>query len=54
MAIRLNQEAVEYAQNLIRGRQYETDSHWSEAQASAEEENRFIDENGWEAFARWF
>jgi hypothetical protein len=54
MAIRLNQEAVDYAQNLIKGRQYERNSDWSEAQASAEEENKFIDENGWEAFARWF
>jgi hypothetical protein len=53
MAIRLNQEAVEHAQNLIKGRQYERNSDWSEAQASAEEENRFIDENGWEAFAKW-
>jgi hypothetical protein len=54
MAIRLNQEAVENAQNLIQGWQYERNSDWSEAQPFAEEENRFIEENGWEAFARWF
>jgi hypothetical protein len=54
MAIRLNQEAVEHAGNLIQGRQYERNSDWSEAQASAQEANRFIEENGWEAFARWF
>src|SRR5215207_2792284 len=54
MAIRVNPEAVEHAGNLIQGRQYETDSDWSEAQASAEEENEFIHENGWEAFAKWF
>src|SRR5215207_9776264 len=53
MAIRLNQEAVEHAENLIKGRQYERNSDWSEAQPSAEEENRFIDENGWETFAKW-
>jgi hypothetical protein len=53
MAIRLNQEAVEHAQNLIKGRQYERNSDWSEAQPSAQEENNFIDENGWEAFAKW-
>jgi hypothetical protein len=52
MAIRLNQEGAELAQNLIKGRQYE-DSDWGEAQPSAEEENRFIDENGWEALAKW-
>ena len=53
MAIRLNQEAVEHAQNLIKGRQYERESDWSEAQPSAQEENNFIDANGWEAFAKW-
>jgi hypothetical protein len=53
MAIRLNQQAVEHAQNLIKGRQYEKDSDWSEAQPSAEEENKFIDETDWGAFAKW-
>ena len=53
MAIRLNQDALDRAQNLIKGRQYEKDSDWSEAQPSADEENKFIDENGWEAFAKW-
>jgi len=45
MAIRLNQRAVEHMQNLIKGRQYEKDSDWSEAQPSAEEENKVIVEN---------
>jgi hypothetical protein len=53
MAIHLNQQAVEHAQNLIKGRQYERESDWSEAQPSAEVENNFIDENGWQAFAKW-
>jgi hypothetical protein len=41
-----------HGQNLIRGRQYESNSEWSEAQPSTEE-NRFVDENGWEVFAKW-
>ena len=53
MAIRLDQQAVEHAQNFIKGRQYERNSDWSEAQPSAQEENNFIDANGWEAFAKW-
>src|SRR5918998_3281526 len=53
MAIRLDQQAVEYAQILIKGRQYERNGDWSEAQPSAQEENNFIDANGWEAFAKW-
>jgi hypothetical protein len=47
MAIRLNQQAVEHAPILIKGRQYERNSDWSEAQPSAQEENNFIDANGW-------
>jgi hypothetical protein len=53
MAVLLNQEAVEHTQNLIKGRQYERNSDCSEAQPSAEKENKFIDENGWKAFAKW-
>jgi hypothetical protein len=53
MAIRLNQQAVEHAQILIKGRQYERNSDWSDAQPSAQEENNFIDQNGWEAFPKW-
>jgi len=53
VAIRVNQEALEHAENLIKGRQYEKESEWSQAQPSADEENEFIDENGWKAFARW-
>jgi hypothetical protein len=53
MAIRVNQEAVEHAENLTKARQYVKKSDWSEAQPSAEEKNKFIDENGWEAFAKW-
>jgi hypothetical protein len=39
MAIRLNQQAVEHAQNFIKDRQYERNSDWSEAQPSAQEES---------------
>jgi len=53
MAIRVNQQAVGHAENLIKGRQYERNSDWSEAQPSAQEGNRFIEENGWEGFAKW-
>jgi len=53
VAIRVNREALEHAENLIKGRQYEKESEWSQAQPSADEENEFIDENGWKAFARW-
>ena len=46
MAIRVNQEAVEHADSLITGLQYEKNSDWSEAQPSSEDENWFIEVNG--------
>lgn len=53
MTIRVNQRGVEHARNLIKGRQYELESDWSEAQPSTQEENEFIEENGWEAYSEW-
>ena len=54
MAVKVNDNAVTHAENLIKGRQYERDSDWSEAQPSAEDENTFLDENGWEDFSSWY
>lgn len=53
VTIRVNEQAREYAENLIKGRQYERESDWSKAQPSTEQENEFIEEHGWEAYSRW-
>lgn len=53
MTIRVNQEAVEHARNLIKGRQYELESDWSRAQPSTKEENEFIERHGWQAYSGW-
>lgn len=53
MTVRVNTQATDYADGLIKGRQYETDSDWSQAQPSTEQENEFIEKHGWESYSRW-
>ncbi|MGH9222946.1 MAG: hypothetical protein ACRD2W_03910 [Acidimicrobiales bacterium] len=55
MAVKLNERAFEFAEQLIReGRDVLDDRDaWSEHQPSAEDENRFIAEHGLGEYARW-
>jgi len=55
MTVRLNRKAVEHAERLIeRGRVVRDErDDWSEHAASTEEENRFLEREGWEAFSEW-
>jgi hypothetical protein len=49
----VNQAAVRHAEKLIRAGEYDTDTKWSDAAASAAEENRVIDKDGYEEFGEW-
>jgi hypothetical protein len=55
MAVRLNATAFDYAKTLIKEGKFVTDDRdaWSEHQPSAEQENRYIEEHGYGAYARW-
>jgi hypothetical protein len=55
MAVRLNRTAFDHAKSLIREGEFVADERdaWSEHQPSAEQENRFIEEHGYGAYARW-
>ena len=55
MAVRLNKRAFEYAKGLISAGRfvYDDRDEWSEHQPSAAAENRFIEEHGYESYARW-
>ena len=55
MAVNLNEAAFEQAKELIQARKVVLDERdaWSEHQPSAEEENRFIERHGPEAYGRW-
>lgn len=53
MAWKRNDSALSHAKKLIKDGEVVKDSDWSEAQASSDEENQFLDKEGWEAYANW-
>lgn len=55
MAIELNQPALRHARALIRDGKVVNDQRddWSEAAPTADEENAFIEENGWTEYSHW-
>jgi len=55
MATNLNSRAFEYAKSLIEEGRYVIDEMdmWSDHQPSTQEENRFIEEHGFEEYAKW-
>jgi hypothetical protein len=55
MSVKLNNSGYDHARELALEGKFEFDEHddWSEHQPSAEEENAFIEEYGWGAYAKW-
>ncbi len=55
MAVRLNRAALEHARSLVRDGKVVRDERddWSEHAPSADEENMFIDGDGWTQYGRW-
>jgi hypothetical protein len=55
MAIELNDPALRHARSLVRDGDVVRDERdaWSEAAPSAKDENAFIEEHGWTAYAHW-
>ena len=55
MATRLNRKGFDHAKQLINDGRFVADERdaWSEHQASAADENEFIRQNGFNAYARW-
>jgi hypothetical protein len=53
--MKLNDRSFEHAKQLIRGGDCVLDERdaWSEHQPSAEDENEFIEQHGWDEYARW-
>jgi hypothetical protein len=49
----VNKQAVRYARQLIDGRQYVLDSDWGRVQPKAAAANEFLEEHGWDEYARW-
>lgn len=55
MSIELNQPALRHARALVREGKVVRDERddWSEAAPSADEENEFIDREGWTEYSHW-
>ena len=55
MAVKLNQKALRQARRLVREGKVVRDSRddWSEAAPSAEQENAFIEKNGYAEYSAW-
>jgi hypothetical protein len=55
MTVKLNTKALDHARSLLKKGDVVRDSRddWSEHAPSTDEQNRFIDENGWDDFALW-
>jgi hypothetical protein len=55
MAIELNQPAVRHARSLVHDGDVVRDERdaWSEAQPTPDEENAFIEKNGWTEYSHW-
>ena len=54
MTVKVNKEAVKFAKHLIEEGNYTTDTDWSERQPSTDEENKYLDKNGWDTFSKWY
>ena len=49
----LNKDAVAHASKLIEAKQYVLKSDWGESQPTAEDENSYLENHGWDEFAAW-
>jgi hypothetical protein len=49
----VNPDAVEFARELIRKKQYVLDSDWGQAQPKAEAQNDYLESHDWGAYSRW-
>ncbi len=49
----VNDAAVARIGELIAAKQYELDSDWGDVQPSAEAQNDYLDQHGWDAYGEW-
>ncbi|MFW5940490.1 MAG: hypothetical protein ACOCXI_01725 [Chloroflexota bacterium] len=52
--MKVNEQAVTKAKELIKEHQYDKESDWSEAQPSADEESTFLERHDWNEYGKWF
>lgn len=50
---KVNDAALRNAKKLIRDGNVDSTTDWSDAQPSTDDENKFIEDNGYDAFGKW-
>ena len=53
MAWKVNKSAMKHAEKMIKDKKYVKDSDWSESQATTDQENKFLKNEGWDAYGNW-
>ena len=56
MTVKLNKRAAEHAEHLVQEGKVVVDDRdaWSEHRPSADEENAYLEQHGWEEYGRWY
>ena len=49
-----NKDAFEHAESLITAGKVVRDSEWSDAQPSADDENKYLEKHSWKEYGQWF
>lgn len=49
----VNPAGVDKARAMIEARQYVVDSEWGEVQPAADDENTYLERQGWDAYDAW-
>lgn len=49
----VNDDAVAFVRSRIDARQYVLRSDWGDSQPRADDENAYLERNGWDAYALW-
>ncbi|HSJ56906.1 MAG TPA: hypothetical protein VLC95_06980 [Anaerolineae bacterium] len=52
--MKVRKKSVEFAKSLVRDGKIDMESDWSEAQPSAADENRYLEDHSWDDYANWF
>lgn len=52
--MKVNEKAASKAKEMIRAHHYVLDSDWSEAQASSDDENDYLENHSWQEYGEWF
>ncbi|MFG1817598.1 hypothetical protein ACGFIF_27830 [Kribbella sp. NPDC049174] len=56
MSVKLNERAFEHAKALVKDGKFVADERddWSEDQPSTDEENEYLDKQGWKDYGLWY